>query len=313
MKNKTGIALLQTAATACLWGTSFPVVTIGLKGGLDPRAFAFLRFAAAVPVMLLAAKMTRKNVRALLSTKEVWIIGSLNAAGFLCQFVGQQYTDASVAALLVNLSVVMAAAGGVMFLGERFGFTKGLGIVLAVVGTSLLATNGSLASISEGQLLGYVLYLAAAVAWAAYIVYTKKKSDQLGWDPIALSAGVVTATAVILLPVAATAGIPPAVNSTSLWVIGYTAIVNTAVPYVLYQQGLRYLTASTSSVVLTLEIVVAVGLSVGFLGEVLSLLGWIGAGTVLISILLVSGVEVRRKPRRVSPSREPPGGMSLAP
>lgn len=294
---KTGKALAQTALTAVLWGTSFPVISIGLKGGLDPRTFVFLRFAIAAPLMAAIGSALGRPFTPLLRRKEVWIIGLLNAAGFLCQFVGQQYTDASVAALLVNLSVVMAAIGSVLFLNERFGALKVLGISLAVAGTVMITTNGSLSSLSGGEALGDGLYLAAAVAWAGYIVYAKKKTDQLQWDPFALATGIVIVTAVAILPVEATARIGDGLGYLPLQAILYTAVLNTAVPFVLYQQGLRYLSASTSAVVLTLEIVVAVALSVFFLGETLTAIGWTGALLILFSVVLVSGLEIGRKRR----------------
>jgi drug/metabolite transporter (DMT)-like permease len=44
-----------------------------------------------------------------------------------------------------------------------------------------------------------------------------------------------------------------------------------------------------------LEIIVAVMISVAFLGETFTAIAWIGALAVLGSILLVSGVEIRGK------------------
>ena len=278
---------------AVLWGTSFPAISLGLKSGLEPSTFAFLRFGLAAPLMILFVGATRRRLTPLLLSKEVWVIGAFNAAGFLCQFIGQQYTEASVAALLVNLSVVFAAGGAAVFLGERFGVIKGAGVALAVVGTVLITINGNLAAVSGGQLLGDLLYLAAAAFWAGYIVYAKKKNDQFDWDPVSLAAGIVTVTAIIFLPLAATAGAPQ-IDEATLWPVVYTALFNTAVAFVLYQQGLRYLTASSSAVVLTLEVVVAVAVSVLFLGEVLSVMAWVGAATILVSILMVSGIELRR-------------------
>ena len=115
----------------------------------------------------------------------------------------------------------------------------------------------------------------------------------VGWDPVSLAACIVTVTAILVSPVALTAG-AARISAQSLWAIVYTGLLNTTIPFVLYQQGLKYLTASSSAVVLTLEIVVAVGISAFFLGEALSVVAWAGAATILASILLVSGTELRR-------------------
>jgi drug/metabolite transporter (DMT)-like permease len=295
LRRGAGIALAETALAAALWGTSFPAVSLGIKGGLDPRTFVFLRFAIAAPVMLGAAWSLGRDVMHLLRSRAIWVVGLFDAVGFLCQFVGQQYTQASVAALLTNMSVVFAAVGAVVFLGERLGSFKVVGIFLAVAGTFLITTNGGFRVVASGQLFGDALYLIAAVSWAGYILYSKKKMDEERWDPLASAACIVAVTAILVVPPALTAGFGPSLSPESLWAVAFTAVFNTVIPFVLYQQGLNHLTASSSAVVLMLEIVVAVLISVIFLGETFTALAWIGALVVLGSILLVSGVEIRGK------------------
>ena len=295
MRREAGIALAETALAAALWGTSFPVVSLGIKGGLDPRTFVFLRFAIAAPVMLGVAWALGRDVMSLFRSKALWVVGMFNAVGFVCQFVGQQYTEASVAALLVNMSVILAAIGAVVFLGERLGGLKVVGIFLAVAGTFLITTNGDFGAVASSQGFGDALYLIAAVSWAGYILYSKKKMDEQTWDPVAAAACIVAVTAILVAPPALTAGFGLSLSTESLLAVAFTAVFNTVIPFVLYQRGLKHLTASSSAVVLLLEIVVAVLISVTFLGETFTAFAWIGALAVLGSILLVSGVEIRGK------------------
>ena len=295
MRRGAGVALAETALAAALWGTSFPVVSLGIEGGLDPRTFVFLRFAIAAPVMLGVARALGRDVMPLFRSRAIWVVGLFDAVGFLCQFVGQQYTEASVAALLTNMSVIFAAIGAVAFLRERLGGFKVVGIVLAVAGTLLITTNGDFGMVASGQVLGDVLYLVAAVSWAGYILYSKKKMDEERWDPLASAACIVAVTAILVVPPALTAGFGPSLSSTSLWAVSFTAIFNTVIPFVLYQQGLKHLTASSSAVILMLEIVVAILISVAFRGETFTAFAWAGALAVLASIFLVSGVEISGK------------------
>jgi drug/metabolite transporter (DMT)-like permease len=295
LRREAGIALAKTALAAALWGTSFPVVSLGIKGGLDPRTFVFLRFAIAAPVMLGVARALGRDVMPLLRSRAIWVVGLFNAVGFVCQFVGQQYTEASVAALLTNMSVILAAVGAVIFLGERLGGFKAVGIFLAVAGTFLITTNGNLGAVASSQGFGDSLYLIAAASWAGYILYSKKKMDEQRWDPLAAAACIVAVTAILVVPPALTAGFGLLLSPESLWAVAFTAVFNTVIPFVLYQQGLKHLTASSSAVVLMLEIIVAVMISVAFLGETFTAIAWIGALAVLGSILLVSGVEIRGK------------------
>ena len=303
MRNERTTALAQTAAAAVLWGTSFPVISLGIKAGLDPISFALLRFAIAAAIMIAICRASGRQLGSLLGSRAVWIIAFFNAVGFVCQFVGQSYTSASVASLLVNLSVVFAAVGGAVFLKERIGPTKAVGVVAALAGTILLTTKGDLSAVAGGQLFGDALYLVAAVSWAGYIVYAKKTTDEKAWDPFALSASIVAGTAVFILPVALFAHWGT-VFSTGAWeAIGYTVVFNTVIAFALYQSGLRYLTATSSAVVLMLEIVTAVAISAAFLGEELNVFSWAGAALVLISILLVSGFEFGGRRSTVSQSQ----------
>jgi drug/metabolite transporter (DMT)-like permease len=139
------------------------------------------------------------------------------------------------------------------------------------------------------------LYVVTAVTWAAYIVYAKDRTDRLRWDPIPLAGGIVLITALMTLPAALWAGVPSVPGRFSLGLIIYTAVLNTALPFVFYQQGLRYLTAGSSAVVLVLEIVVALAVSAAFLGEAISPVAAAGAVMMLVSFGLVSGLELGLK------------------
>jgi drug/metabolite transporter (DMT)-like permease len=295
LRKAAATAITETLVAGGLWGTSFPVISVAIKDGLDPVVFVFLRFVIATPLMFIVATLVKREVRTLVKNRAVWIVAFLNAVGFLCQFVGQKYTGAAVAALLVNLSVVFAAIGGTIFLREALGPLKLAGVILALAGTLLLATGGNISQLNVGQAVGDVLYLVSAISWAGYIVFAKRKTDEERWDPVGVSTIIVALTCVFLSPALffANLTLPGTVGS---WeAVAYTAVLNTAVPFVLYQAGLRYLTAVSSAVVLMVQIVVALVISVTLLGETFTTLSLAGGLSILASILLVSGVEVGGK------------------
>jgi len=292
LARERALALAETTATGVLWGTSFPVIGYGISLGIDPRVFAFLRFATAAPVMVLFARIWARPLFVSLRLKPVWILGLLNSVGFLCQFLGQAYTQASVAALLINLSVLIAAVGSAALLGERFTKVKAAGTLLAVAGILLLTTKGDASSLNGGQLTGDILYLVSAALWGGYIIYNKRKTDETKWDPFGVTTAIVLLTAIFISPVMLTVNLGQVQLGGAAWsLILYTALVNTAIPFVLYQMGLRFLSATASSILLMLEIVTAVLISAILLGEVLTPLSLIGAGSIVASIFLVSSKE----------------------
>jgi drug/metabolite transporter (DMT)-like permease len=291
LTDRSAVAIGETVVAAILWGTSFPVVSYGIAHGLDPRLFVFLRFGTAAPLMVIAALAMGKRILPTFRIKAVWVLGLLNAAGFLCQFVGQTMTGPAVAALLVNLSVLVTAAGSAAVLKEKFGAAKTAGVVLALVGIVLLTTEGNLAQVSGGVLTGDALYLLAALCWGWYMIYNKKATEEEKWDPLSVSVAIVALTALFVSPALLTLGTVAPVSPTSWALIFYAAVFNTAVPFVLYQLGLRFLTATTSAVVLMLEIVTALVISLLFMGEVFNAFSVLGALAVFVSIYLVSANE----------------------
>src|SRR3989304_3328965 len=70
--------------------------------------------------------------------------------------------------------------------------------------------------------------------------------------------------------------------------ISFTAIACWVLPYYLWLEGLKHLSASTSSVLLLSEIVVAVVASVVVLKEPVTVFSTIGAFFIIIAIALVS-------------------------
>ena len=286
MEGRTA-AIGETAVTAVLWGTSFPIIAVGLATGIDPVTFAFLRFGLAAPLFLALATVAKRKVGPLLRDKAVWLIAAFNAVGFLSQFEGQSYTDPSSAALLVNLATVFTAVASAAVLKERFGKLKALGVALAMVGTVLITTKGNLSMVTGGEALGDSFFLLAALTWTGYMIYDKKMTDERQWDPLAVSAAIMILTAVLLVP-----SLPLArgysAGPLALGIALYMAAFNTVIPWVLYQRGLRTLTATASAVVLMLEIVTALVISVALLGQAMDAVSGAGAASILVSIYLVS-------------------------
>jgi len=92
-----------------------------------------------------------------------------------------------------------------------------------------------------------------------------------------------------ILPFTVLAG--PGLFDLTIWgwlAIVYTAIVCWIVPYYLWLEGLKHLSASTSTILLLSEIVVAVLLSIIILKEPITLFSTLGAFLILMAISIVS-------------------------
>jgi len=91
-----------------LWGTSFPIIKIGLSS-IDPFAFVFWRFfvssVALVIVMLLLGKLQFK----ITDKKLLVLLGIANGTGYLLQYAAMGNTSVAKAALFINLSSLIGS------------------------------------------------------------------------------------------------------------------------------------------------------------------------------------------------------------
>lgn len=277
--------IVLTLGAAVLWGTSFPVIDVGLER-LHPLTFAALRFVLASVSLGIAAWLLGRWRPALLRDRSLWVLGAFTTASFLLQFVAQTLTTPGKTALLINLSVFPVAGLSWMMYGERLGGSRLPAVLLAGSGVLLLTTGGRLDALQGGALLGDALAFLAGLAWAGFAVLSKPAVDRLGAIPVSVSVFLVASLALgaIALPF----GTPPPLEPASLGIAGYVGVMCTALAFALFTAGLRSLTPTVSAVVLVLEIVVALALSLALAREAMTLEKGLGAALVVAAVALAS-------------------------
>jgi drug/metabolite transporter, DME family len=199
------------------------------------------------------------------------------------------YTTAAKAALFINLSAMWVAILSPKLLGETLTPQKVAGVLVGVLGIVFVSTNLNFSSLTQGQLGADALLLISGVTWALFMVYTKKLVMNSTAANFQNMTWVLIFTFLSIAPFAVFAG--PGFFALSLWGWGailWTAVVCWVIPYYLWLEGLKHLSASTSTVLLLSEIVVAVIASIVFLKEPLTVFSSIGAMLIVVAIVLVS-------------------------
>ncbi len=286
--SKKGKAVFFTILAGVLWGTSFPIIKIGLTT-IDPFTFVFWRFLVSsvtlLVVMLLLGKFTFK----ITNKKLLVFLGITNAAGYLLQYVFMPYTTAAKAALFINLSAIWVAILSPRLLGEGFSRKKIVGVLFGLAGIIFVSTNLDFSTMSQGQLLADLMLIISGVAWAIFMIYNKKLIMRSTSETFQFMTWVLLFTFFSIVPFTFLSG--PGFFELSGWAwaaIVYQAIVCWVVPYYLWLEGLKYLSASTSTILLLSEIVVAVIASIVVLQEPVTVFSTIGALFIIIAIALVS-------------------------
>ena len=280
-------AVLFTVIASSLWGTSFPAIKLGLQY-MDAYTFVFLRFLFASLTMLAVMFLTKNFSFNFEKKRLLLFLGVTNGTAYLLQYIGMVSAFASHSSLFVNLSVVWVALLSPVVLKEKLGRKKLAGVIVSLLGVVLVTTNLDFGSLGAGEVIGNLLVIGAGVLWAVFIVYNKPLVTE-SKNTIQSMTWLLLFTMLPLLPVAPFSAENFLHLTWEAWAaIIYTAIFCWVAPYYLWLKGLRNVSPVTSAVILLNEVIVAVIISVIFLGEVMTAASAVGAIFIVLAILAVS-------------------------
>jgi len=272
---------------ALFWSTSFPLIKVVLRD-VNPLDLLFWRFAFAfiflIPIFFLKGKKISLSIFKILLKPRLILLGIINALGFFLQFEAQRLTLAYKTAFFVNLYVVFVAIVG-FFRGERLSLKEKAGILFALTGVLLLSTEGNLGVLKEGKTIGDLLAISSAVTWSIYIILSKKLVESV--KTIDLVAGVLGWTWLSSAPlfVLKRGDLPSLISFAEL---GYLGVFCSIVPYLLFTYALKGISATRSSLILLVEVILATLWSYIFLDERLKFSGAFGALLILLGLFLGS-------------------------
>ena len=285
--------ILLTVLASLIWGTSFPGIEWGLSHVGNDIYFLWLRFLIASAVTMSVVLYFRKFDLAVLKEPIIWLIGGLNTAGFILQYVGQTYTNASKTSLLVDINIVAVAIVSYFVFKERLGRKQLGGIALGSFGVILVASSSVTAdggiSFDTGQLFGDILVYIAGWCWAFFIIVSKKTLVKHG--PIEISSGAILVCMLMLIPAVAylySTGADFTVEPDGWIAAAYLGVFCTSAAILLWAMGLEAISATASATIMLIEVVTALAISFTFLDETLSRVAVVGAICVLAAIYLVA-------------------------
>src|SRR6266540_1218105 len=196
MAQKDG--LISTLVAGLLFGTSVPVIKLGLNSNLPPDLFVELRFAMASAVMLLPLRGRSWVQWDIFRSKLLWTVGLINAAGYVTQFQGQALTSSSNAALIISTAALMIPILSLLYVREKIGSGKITGVITGFAGTALVVTRGEALSLASSELEGDILIVITAVTIALVFVLSKGLVRSRGGRPV--TGGILLSTSFLLLP-----------------------------------------------------------------------------------------------------------------
>ena len=264
-------------AVAAAWGAAFVVMKPAIERQ-SVNSFLATRFVVAVVVMILLRPSVLRKIN-----KEMLLKGSLAGlflgTGYIFQTLGLARTGAAITGFVTGLYVVLTPLIASLFLKERIKAFTWFCVVLATIGLALLSLRGW--SVGIGEALVFV----SAIAFAAHIVTLSKWS--LGFDAYALTIVQLSVCALLTGVISIGQGYEKPTDSGVWGVVIFTAVIATAVAFIVQTWSQAHMSSTKVAVILTMEVVFAALFAVAFGGESLTLQVSIGGAMVLLAMYLI--------------------------
>jgi len=285
-----GIFLVLTAAV--LWGVSGTVAQfLFQRSGFSPEWLVVIRLLISGIILLMLARLKEKknivdiwkNKKDMLSLLLFSILGML--AVQYTYFAAINSSNAATATILQYLAPVMITC----YIAIRFKkiptYKELLAVALALVGTFLLVTHGN---INELSITGWALFwgLGSAFALAFYTLQPQNLLKKWG-STLVVGWG-------MLIGGISFSFINPPWEFQGHWSISsyfaviFIVIFGTLIAFYCYLESLKYITASETSLLASVEPLSAAVLSVIWLKVEFGVVDWIGSLCIIFTIVILS-------------------------
>jgi drug/metabolite transporter (DMT)-like permease len=277
---------------SALWGGSFLFIRVAVPS-LGPFLLVELRVGLAAAALFLYALAAGSMPKIRGRWKSFLVLGFLNAAvPFSLISAAEIHLTASLAAILNSTTVMFTAIVAAVWVGDPLTARKAIGIVLGIVGVSVLVGWDPL-PLNGAVLFAVAAMLLASLSYALGATYAKRSFS--GIPPLGMAIGQLSGAVVLLLPMAVVS-VPERAPSTvvTFSMLGL-AFLSTALAYLIYFRLIENV-GPTSTLTVTL-LVPVFGLLFGvlLLEEPFGPGTLAGLGIILTSVVLITGLALRKK------------------
>ena len=293
MTNKNLIIYFKLLFCVIVWGGSFVATKVALRQ-VSPVTIVWMRFA--MGVLILGASVVRRKQWAFPGWSDLRYFALLGFLGITfhqwLQSTGLVTSQATTTAWIITTTPVFIALLGWLFLKERLGLDRVMGIALAALGVLLILTRGNLGQLAQGQLVqsrGDWLILISAPNWAVFSVLSRHGLKRhpatrmmffvmgLGW----------LFTSILFF---AGPGLPD-IGRLQLdgWVgVAFLGICCSGLAYIFWYDALQAIPASRAGVFLYIEPLTTVIVAAIILKEPLVLASLLGGAVILTGVWMVN-------------------------
>jgi len=291
--HKTGVIVLKqfnskflvysyVAAAAIIWGSNGVIVN---WVPYDAYAIAFFRVLFASLTLLPVVLLTRKpeTMRAAKSWRVMLSLGLLLALGWTLLFHSMKLIAIANAVLLNYTAPIFVALLAPLFLKEKLEKSTLLALAISVAGIVVISYQQNL-QISHLNLLGVILGLLAGLAYAGFIIASKRALSSFSSQVVAFYS--YSVASIFLFPFVIGTDFSPDLASWILLLV--LGVFNTGFAVTLYLKGLGMVKAQKAVVFTYLEPASAVVFGFLFLAQQPTPLMLVGGFLILIAGYIVA-------------------------
>lgn len=302
--------LVLHVASVLLMSTS-PVLDKFALAQVDPLSAVVTVYAfnVCLSVALTYRRWDRVTLRRAFSSRELIVMGIVNAAAIVLVFEGLALTDPVAVGLLRRFYVVFGVILGVWLLSERFRPTEAIGIVVALVGAVVFVSPDlSEISLRNTSLVGSALVLGSSLLFAYANLVAKKFVGRLSTMQILATNNVTVFPLVLAYALMVNGSI--SANAASLGFLGISAVLGSFVGLGLFYAGLKHSTYAGANVIRSLQPLVIVVYAAPFFPQAVTASKLVAglfvvAGVVLLSLGSVRAGQGARQSGGSSPVQRP--------
>ena len=287
----TKVVYGKLVLVAILWGGTFIAGRVAAAEMPAPTA-ALWRFLVASTALLALSWRLDGGLPAL--SRQQWIgvtlLGLTGVAAYNLLFMfGLERVPASRGSLIMAFNPVATLLGAALFLHEPLTRYRVVGILVALMGVTIVLGHGNPLNLFTGQVgIGEAALLGCSLAWVTYTLLGK--SILRGLSPLAASTyAALTGTVVLALAAFVTGNLLVPQASLQGWAsLVFLGVFGTAVAFVWFYEGVRAIGPARTAVFINLVPVAAVTLGVLLLGEPLELSMLTGGALVILGVFIIN-------------------------